>query len=553
MLSSGDEECDTLPMFKELIDLAANDFGRAAEVLANEVAEHGADPFRADIERLLAEGRGVDAVTAIYLLAEQSPVDELIPLAEWAYRLAPGDVGPLACLADMRHRRGDTAAALALLATHDMDSTSDEIISKYCDFTRDLGRSFLGEALLRRQLNFGRDTLLTRLAEHYREGRNWRALRHLLEHRPRGDLSEELLYHLTRAHIGLLAESDVLACTDMLWHRPDPGPRFAQLLLDIWRWRIGDIETSPPETVVHDLPLWIARDAESLAHAPRRMFPDGTVIRSLSGWRALRPRENLPNVLGIGVQRAATTWLWNFLCRQPDVQPLPLKECVFFSDVFGSPRDLDPGLPDVDPDEDMSYWDGPTRNLFRYLRLFGAGFPVRADVSPSYAELPPDTIAVVRDLLGPDVKILLSLRDPVERCWSNLQYDMKLAGVDPAALTLADRIAHYTSDASLRRCDYAAIYRDWSAHFHVIKVVFYDDVLSRPLSLLAEIGSFLDLRGDGAEDEPAAYARVNRSSEAPIPEADRMFLLGLHRRTYDACEAMFGARAAAWRIRHERS
>ena len=536
----------------ELLVSSATDFGGAALALRAEIGRWGHDQLRSELDRLLCAGRFDDAASIIYLLAEHMPADETVAIAEHIRRHAPESTSVQLALADLRHRHGHLAEALALCGTPSAETADERLIIKYCDFARDLGRSFLGEALLRSGLRLGRETLLARLAEHFREGRDWLSLRDLLNARPQELLSDELLYFLGRAQIGLLQESAVSACADILWKRDAPGPRYAQLLHDVWRWRIGDVETSPILCDATGLPPLISADAVAIAQAPERFFPDETVVRSLTGWRALRPRENLPNVLGIGVQRAATTWLWHQLCRQPEVQPLPLKECVFFSDVFGSPRDLDPSLPDVDPDEDLSYWDGPTRNLFRYLRLYGAGFPVRADFSPSYAELPPETISVLRDMLGPDVKIILSLRDPVARCWSNLLYDLNLSGGDLRALSFADRAAHYTSAASFRRCDYAGILDRWSRHFTDIKVIFFEDVANRPRELLADIRHFLELSQPPGADGGTTKARVNASIEAAIPETDRMFLLGLHRRHFDESEAMFGARATAWRAGHER-
>ena len=528
---------------------AAEDFADAADLLRcrEKASPDWPSELMVQARILLSRRRHDDVVTLVYLCAENTQTDLALWLADAAHRHDP-DVDPFViALCDVRHRRGDHAQALLLARRHVVDTSSDALVVKVCDYARDVGRSFLGEDLLRRFVARGRDTLLNRLAEHYLEGRNWTALRSLLDAAPPEAMSDYLVYLLGRANVSLLIEQDVITCADRLWLMGDPAPRYAQLLHDVWRWRIGEIEHSPPEPDPAGLPFWLEADARAIRRPPRFVLDPATIVRSTAGWRAIRPRENLPNVLGIGTQRSATTWLWYHLSQCPQVQPLPVKETVFFSDAFGSPRDVDPAWPDREAEEGDVYWDGPTRNLFRYLRFFGAGYPVRADVSPSYAELPDETVSVIRDLLGPDVRILLSVRDPAERAWSNLKYDAKLAGTDVRTLSFAERVAHYASDASLRRSDYAGMVERWSARFRNLKLVFFDDVVSRPAAVLDEVATFLGLPSGSTS---GVADKVNLSFEQDMPPEDRAFLLGLHDRTYGQVCRVLGGPACGWRDGH---
>ena len=532
---------------------AAEDFSDAADLLRCRAAASPDWPseLMAQARVLLARGRHDDVVTLVYLCAEIALTDPALAdlalsLAEAAYRHDPGVDPFIIALCDVYHRRGDQVLAFLLARQHVADGSSDALVVKLCDYARDVGKGFLGEDLLRQFIARGRDTLLNRLSEHYLEGRNWIALRSLLGAAPADAMSDYLVYILGRANISLLLEQDVIACTDRLWLMGDPAPRYAQLLHDVWRWRIGEIEHSLPELDPVGLPFWLEMDARAIRQPPRFVLDQATIVRSTAGWRAIRPRENLPNVLGIGTQRSATTWLWYHLSQCPEVQPLAVKETVFFSDAFASPQDVDPGWSDREAEEGDVYWDGPTRNLFRYLRFFGAGFPVRADFSPSYAELPDDTVSVIRDLLGPDLRILLSVRDPADRAWSNLKYDAKLAGIEVRTLSFAERAAHYASDASLRRSDYAGMLERWSARFRTLKLVFFDDVVSRPAAVLEEVAAFLGLPPGSTSD---LACKVNPSVEQDMPPEDRAFLLGLHDRTYRDAARVLGGPARDWRDR----
>ena len=254
------------------------------------------------------------------------------------------------------------------------------------------------------------------------------------------------------------------------------------------------------------------------------------------------------NVLAIGAQRTATSWLWRQLQGYPEVQRLPFKETVFFSDAFESVSALTAGsLRDDDiGDYGRAYWTGPTRNLKAYQALFDRSFPIRADFSPSYAELPELSVRGISQMLGPDVKIILSIRDPVDRAWSNLRCDH--AG-DTSILTrsFAQRVSHYRSMASRRRCDYHSIYETWSRYFEQLHVIIFDDIVSDPERAIAGLESFLGL----APRAYGAQAPVNAASAEDMPREDRAFLFGMHQDVFDACEALFGGSVRRWRARNE--
>ncbi len=533
-------------LLEDLLQLASIDFDRGVEALRAAASASGAPDalLSRQMETLLDASRYDELAVLVYLIADAISVDKATSFAEQA-SLQPGAGDPLiVAFADMYHRAARYTQALALVEQRLSAASSDALVVKFADYARDVGKSFRGEAILRRFLRGGRWSLLSRLAEHYLESRNWLALRGLLATVPRDELNDYMLYLLGRAQVALLDEAAVIGCADRLWSLAFPGPRYGQLLIDVWRWRIGDVERSLPESDPSGLPYFLAADARMVGQPTAFELDESTLVRSACGWRTLRPRENLPNVLGIGTQRTATTWLWFHLSQHPDIQPMPGKEAVFFSDAFASPRDVDPAWASRIPEEVDTYWEGPTRNLFRYLRMFGAGYPVRADFSPSYAELPEESVAVIRDLLGPDLRILLCVRDPVERSWSNLKYDMKLAGVNFRGLSFAERVEHYQSDISFRRSDYGAMLGRWRRYFANMHVMFYDDVLARPAALLEEVANFVGLSPDAL---PMHAERINESIDDAVPQADRRFLLGLHHTHYDEAEALLGGPATSWR------
>jgi hypothetical protein len=108
-----------------------------------------------------------------------------------------------------------------------------------------------------------------------------------------------------------------------------------------------------------------------------------------------------PNLFVVGAAKAGTTSLWWYLDKHPEIHMSKVKEPHFFS--RGGMHRL--ATPVKDPE--------------RYARLFarGARRRYRGEASPSYLSDPetPDRIKAA----VPDARIVVSLRDPVERAWSN--------------------------------------------------------------------------------------------------------------------------------------
>lgn len=109
--------------------------------------------------------------------------------------------------------------------------------------------------------------------------------------------------------------------------------------------------------------------------------------------------DNRVSFIGIGAQKCATTWLYGVLQLCPDVRVSHQKEVDFFSAYF-----------------DRGYeW---------YARQIAQG-PARqrGEISPSYF-IHPDAAARAH-AYNPDLQILVILRDPVRRAWSNHLHEVR--------------------------------------------------------------------------------------------------------------------------------
>ena len=256
-----------------------------------------------------------------------------------------------------------------------------------------------------------------------------------------------------------------------------------------------------------------------------------------------------PDFLCIGAQKGGTTWLYKNLRNHPLVC-MQHKEVNYFN-FRGEGVASMMRLPS---------WQGPFRKrllgkLFRqpwersrwYLRyLFRTrtdawyaslyahcGDRVTGDVSPAYSTLPEAEVQHVANIM-PGAKIILLLRDPVERAWSHARMDFN-KGLWPGFRGLQgpiegvplDALArHFQSDFSILRGSYTRMLRTWGTHFPPERffVGFKEEIDRDPLDFIERVAGFLGLDLPGADGWPFVHQRVNAMPRQAMPAAVAEFL-----------------------------
>jgi hypothetical protein len=134
----------------------------------------------------------------------------------------------------------------------------------------------------------------------------------------------------------------------------------------------------------------------------------------------------LPNFIVIGAAKAGTTALYWYLSEHPAVYMSPVKETNFFA--YG--RDAEGRLLYGDPE--VHHF--PIQTMAEYERLFDQadGAPGIGEASPIYLECPQAADRIRAAV--PSVRIIASLRHPVERAYSDYLMHLRHRGerFDPA-------------------------------------------------------------------------------------------------------------------------
>lgn len=210
----------------------------------------------------------------------------------------------------------------------------------------------------------------------------------------------------------------------------------------------------------------------------------------------------LPNFIVIGAAKAGTTALYWYLSEHPAVFMSPVKETNFFA--YG--RDAQGNLLYGDP----AVHHFPIQTLAEYQGLFAqaGGASAIGEASPIYLECPQ-----AADRIGaaiPSVRIIASLRHPVERAYSDYLMHLRHLGqrLDPARdLTAAAPWAAPDSRWMQVSRYHAQIERYYAAFPRSqIHVSLFDDLRRNPLALVQDVYRFIEVDPGFAPDFDTPHA-----------------------------------------------
>lgn len=192
-----------------------------------------------------------------------------------------------------------------------------------------------------------------------------------------------------------------------------------------------------------------------------------------------------PTFLGIGAQKCASTWLYRLLGTHPEVRLTPVKEIDFFSYHY---------------DRGYQWYE-------HHFEEASGGELCAGEVSPSYFHDPSAPHRVRR--YNPRMKLLLTLRDPVERAISNHKHEVRLGHFSGDDLSFEAGLAN--NPMYVEQGLYAKHLTNWLSCFapEQIFVALMDDIRDRPRHVATDVFRFLGI--DGSHDSEAVTTRFNTS------------------------------------------
>lgn len=230
--------------------------------------------------------------------------------------------------------------------------------------------------------------------------------------------------------------------------------------------------------------------------------------------------------LGIGAQKAGTTWLYFNLIKHPGVFLTAEKE--------------------------LHFWDRHRdRGLDWYREQFAA---VPADckageITPAYGILEPSVIAEVRREF-PGIRLIYLMRNPIERAWSSALMALPRAEMTVEEASDTWFIDHFNAAGSIRRGDYESCLRAWRAEFPAdsIHVELFDDILADPRAVLKRCATHIGVDPtvfDGFNDTDLS-APHNSGPGHPLRPTLRRYLNLLYRPKIERLARYVGRDLSAW-------
>lgn len=218
-----------------------------------------------------------------------------------------------------------------------------------------------------------------------------------------------------------------------------------------------------------------------------------------------------PDFLGIGAQKAGTTWLYENLKRHPQINFPVEKETHFW-------------------DRDDNYRKGAPW----WLNLFQKSNPEikQGEITPAYAFL---ERSVIQEIFQncPNAKILYSLRNPIDRAWSAAR--MMIERCEMQVHEASDQwfVDLFHSQGSLKRGDYINCIENWTSVFpkSQLQIILFDDIVKIPRTTLDRVAEHLEITPNffqGISDE-VLNQPVSKSIQASI----RPSLLSILHKIYD--------------------
>jgi len=200
--------------------------------------------------------------------------------------------------------------------------------------------------------------------------------------------------------------------------------------------------------------------------------------------------KKLPNFLIVGASKSGTSSLYHYLRQHPDIYlSEKQKEGRFFSqmkDCFNGPGD-------------KVVEETVIQSLEQYAALFEGYENQKAigDISPEYLYFHEKAIPLIKSTLGDDVRIIIILRNPVDRAFSGYTHFIR----DHRETLSFEEALQKEEERNGQNWIWAWQYKNsgfyfdqvkaYLDHFKQTKIIVYDDLINHQAEVIKEICLFI--------------------------------------------------------------
>jgi hypothetical protein len=260
-------------------------------------------------------------------------------------------------------------------------------------------------------------------------------------------------------------------------------------------------------------------------------------------------------LLGVGAQKAGTTWLYQRLKALESVKFGELKEYHYWDHLFHS--DVVPGpnnkMADINlrrREVQQLLFSEPKGYENYFLSLINGGASLTGDITPSYGCLNEDQFQIIGRRIreaGFKLRVVFIMRDPVERNWSaqRMARRRKLASgvVKPDHYYAQSFRQFYQEKGMQRRTRYdltvealESAFTEDERHFVIFEEMFTPNSLVR-------LSKFIGVDSDIFSEH---HKKVNSSPKLELPPAEAIDCQSYFAPVYEYCYEHFPSTRALW-------
>ncbi len=286
-----------------------------------------------------------------------------------------------------------------------------------------------------------------------------------------------------------------------------------------------------------------------------------------------------PSFLGIGANKAGTSWLYQQLKKHPEIWMPPIKELHFFdrSPRYPSPNTLDKSSPitrifgsnpwersrvrsnlrtitqllSTRKFQEAAWWCKWTFGYYSeqwYQSLFSQGRSYLAcgEITPAYSILESNDVVRINTLI-PDVKLIFMVRNPIDQVWSSVRFDVNRGKLDLSLDSEEQIISYLKTRKRTPRGNYEQTLENYLKHFdsQQILVGFYDAIEHDASALLSGITALLNI-SPFEECDIDTKTRFNASPPLEMPSKVRGYLLKTNAPLMKRLADRLGSYAKTW-------
>lgn len=177
--------------------------------------------------------------------------------------------------------------------------------------------------------------------------------------------------------------------------------------------------------------------------------------------------QQLPNFLHIGPGKSGSTWLHEVLISHPEVYLSEAKDLYFFSRYY---------------DRGLDWYGAQFRGVRPEHKIIG-------EVCPDYL-VNTEAPERIRECLGPDVRLMVTLREPAARAFSSYLYLQRHGLAAPTFIETAR-----SEPVLLDEGRYATLLRRYLGSFDrkALHIAVFDDLQADPQAFLDEVTDWLQI------------------------------------------------------------